>query len=51
MTSLFDEACRRYKASAGTDWKAPLARLHARYEAADDEATRRRLEAYCEEEL
>lgn len=45
MFDLFRYALDRMGASAGTDWKAPLARLHARYEAADDEATRRRLEA------
>lgn len=45
MSDLFRYALDRMGASAGTDWKAPLARLHARYEAADDEATRRRLEA------
>lgn len=45
MSELFSYALDRMGSAAGTDWKVPLARLHARYEAADDEATRRRLEA------
>lgn len=44
MSRIFDDAVVRYREAAGTDWKAPLAKLYARYERASDERIKRRLE-------